>query len=79
MQVTAGNLIKELKKFDKNKKVFIPGVLITERSLYIDDDFHIEEMPGVSGKKEPRLVFVPTEYSKSREENLHFVEQTRLF
>ncbi|MER2175702.1 MAG: hypothetical protein ABS911_13580 [Carnobacterium sp.] len=79
MKTTAGNLIKELKKFDKNKQVFIPGVLITEKSLYIDDDFYIEEMPGVSGKKESRLVFVPTEYSTTRKENLHFVEQTTLF
>ncbi|WP_035053163.1 hypothetical protein [Carnobacterium pleistocenium] len=79
MQVTAEILIKELKKFDKNKKVFIPGVLITEKFLYIDDDFHIEEMPGTSGSKEPSLVFVPTEYSKNRKENLHFVEQITLF
>lgn len=79
MQTTAGNLIKELKKFDKNKQVFIPGVLITEKSLYIDDDFYIEEMPGLTGKKESRLVFVPTEYSTTRKDNLHFVEQTTLF
>lgn len=78
MHITAGKLIKELKKFDKNKQVFIPGVLITEKSLYIDDDFVIEEMPGTIGNKETSLVFVPKEYSAVRKENLQLVEQLEL-